>query len=89
MFPEFRKWKTELTENGNFRLLAANGKRERQTSVLLKTETENGSFFSFFGKRSMVIDDCCFSKRAHVCTELMNWWHGWNGTVYSFFTFFL
>jgi hypothetical protein len=47
MFPEFRKWKTELTENGNFRLLAANGKRERQTSVLLKTETENGSFFPF------------------------------------------
>ncbi len=45
MFPEFRKWKTELTENGNFRLLAANGKREWQTSVLLKTETENESFF--------------------------------------------
>jgi hypothetical protein len=48
MFPEFRKWKTEPTENGNFGLLAANGKRERQTSVLLKTETEKGSFFPCF-----------------------------------------
>jgi hypothetical protein len=45
MFPEFRKWKAKLTENGNFRLLAENGKQERQTSILLKTETENGSFF--------------------------------------------
>jgi hypothetical protein len=40
-FPEFRKRKTELTENGNFRLFAANGKRKRQTSIcLLQMETE-------------------------------------------------
>jgi hypothetical protein len=32
----------ELTENGNFRLFAANGKQKRQTSVrLLQMRTEN------------------------------------------------
>ncbi len=42
----------EVTEDGNFRLFAADVKRKRQTSVcLLPTETEN---------------DCCFSKRAHL-----------------------
>jgi hypothetical protein len=28
MFPEFRKWKTKLTENENFRFFAANGRWE-------------------------------------------------------------
>jgi hypothetical protein len=37
----------ELTENGNFRLYAANGRRKWQTSVsLLQTETEKGSLLS-------------------------------------------
>jgi hypothetical protein len=46
MFPEFHKQKTELTENGNFRLFAANRKQKWQTSArLLQTETENESFF--------------------------------------------
>jgi hypothetical protein len=52
MFVEFCKWKTELTENGNFRLFPAKEKRKRQTSVhLLKTEKENGSLFSLIGKQ--------------------------------------
>jgi hypothetical protein len=39
MFSEFRKRKTELAENGNFCLFAANGKWKQQTSVcLLQTE---------------------------------------------------
>jgi hypothetical protein len=43
---------TELTENGNFRLFAANGKRKQQTSIsLLQMETENGSLFSLVCKR--------------------------------------
>jgi hypothetical protein len=57
-------------EKGNFRLYAANGKRKRQTSVcLLQTETENISFFSMVGKQQTVIDDCCFSKRAHLAEK--------------------
>jgi hypothetical protein len=40
--------KMELTENSNFQLFAANGKRKRQTSVcLLQTETVNGRLFFF------------------------------------------
>jgi hypothetical protein len=40
------------TENGNFRLFAANRKRKRQTSVcLLQTKTENGSLFPLVGKQ--------------------------------------
>jgi hypothetical protein len=34
MFPEFCKRKTELRENGNFCLFAANGKEQRQISVV-------------------------------------------------------
>jgi hypothetical protein len=42
---------TDLTENDNFRLFAANGKRKPHTSVyLLQTETENGSLFFFVNK---------------------------------------
>ncbi len=41
MFPEFRKWKTELKENGYFRLLSANRKWNWQTFIcLLQTEIE-------------------------------------------------
>jgi hypothetical protein len=50
MFLEFHKQKTELTENGNFRLFAANGKWKRQTSVCL-LDTGNESLFSLVGKR--------------------------------------
>jgi hypothetical protein len=49
-----------------FRKKGTNEKRE--TSVcFLQTETENGSFFTLVGKRLTVIDDCCFSNRAHLC----------------------
>ncbi len=54
-----------------FRLFAVNRKQKRQTSVcLLKIVIENGSLlvcFSFFlvGKKR-VINDCCFSKWAHL-----------------------
>jgi hypothetical protein len=45
-------------ENGDLCLFAANGKRKWQTSIcLLQMEKENGSLFSFVGKRYMVIDD--------------------------------
>jgi hypothetical protein len=51
------------TATANFRLFAANGKREWQTSVcLLQTETENGSLFSLVCQT--LVNDCCFSKRA-------------------------
>jgi hypothetical protein len=39
-----------FTENGNFRLFAANGKRKRKTSLCFLS-TENGSLFSLVGKR--------------------------------------
>jgi hypothetical protein len=59
--------KMELAGNDNFHLFAANGKRKQQTSVcLLLTKTENLSLFSLIGKRLTVINDCCFSKRAHI-----------------------
>jgi hypothetical protein len=49
MFPEFRKWKTEPTENGNFCLFATNRKRKLQTSIcLLQTEMEHRSLFILF-----------------------------------------
>jgi hypothetical protein len=52
LFPEFRKQKTELTENGNFRLFYANEKQKPQTSVyFLQTETENRLLFSMIGKQ--------------------------------------
>jgi hypothetical protein len=44
MFLESRKRKTELIENGNVRLFAANGKRKKQTSVCfqqMERKTEN------------------------------------------------
>jgi hypothetical protein len=67
MFLEFHKQKTELTQNGNFCLFAANRKQKWQMSVfLLQTETENGSLFSLVVKGYTVINDCCFSKRAHL-----------------------
>jgi hypothetical protein len=48
MFPEFRKWKMELTVIGNFHLLVANGKRKQQISAgLLQMGTENGNLFSW------------------------------------------
>jgi hypothetical protein len=51
-FLEFHKQKTQLTENGNFRLFSTNGKWERQTSAYsLQTETENWRLFSVVGKR--------------------------------------
>ncbi len=51
MVSEFHKRKTELTENGNFRLFAANGKQKWPTFVcLLHRETENGSVFSIVDK---------------------------------------
>jgi hypothetical protein len=54
----------ELTENGNFRLFAANGKRKRQTSVcLLETEMEV-CFHKSAEDKKYTINDCCFSKRA-------------------------
>jgi hypothetical protein len=44
--------KSELMENGNFHLFAANRKRKQQTPVcLLQTEMENGSLLSLDGKR--------------------------------------
>jgi hypothetical protein len=46
MFLEFRKRKTEFTENGIFRLFYANGKRKWQTSsCLLQTEKKKGVCF--------------------------------------------
>jgi hypothetical protein len=52
MFPEFHNRKTELKKNGNFLLFAANGKRNRQTSIcLLQTEAEDRSLFSLVSKR--------------------------------------
>jgi hypothetical protein len=59
--------KFELTENGNFRLFAANGKQKRQTSVcLLRTDMENGCLFSFAGKllicnRRLLFQQTCSS----------------------------
>ncbi len=36
----------------------------------MKTELlENGSLFSLAGKRSMVIDDFCFTKRPNLCLK--------------------
>jgi hypothetical protein len=51
MLPEFRKQKTELTENGNFLFFSVNGKWKWQLSVcLLPTETENGVLLSLVDK---------------------------------------
>jgi hypothetical protein len=47
--------KTELTENDNFHVFAADGKRKWQT-LFCFVQTENGSLFSLVGKRSTVVD---------------------------------
>jgi hypothetical protein len=70
---EFHKRKTELTENRTdgkrqLHLSAANKKTEGANfRLFLQMETENRSLFSLVCKWEMVIDDCCFSKRAHLC----------------------
>ncbi len=72
-FPGFRKRIIILTESGNFRLLAENGKRKWQTSVcLLQTETENRSLFSLVGKRQTVIDVCCSANVPIYCRQLLH-----------------
>jgi hypothetical protein len=55
--------KAELTENCNFCLFAANGKQKWR---LPQTQMENESLFFLDSKRLTVIDDCCFTKRAHL-----------------------
>jgi hypothetical protein len=60
------------TENGTDRkqqllYFSANRTQKLQTSAcLLQTKMENGTLFSLVGKRLTVIDDCCFSKHAHL-----------------------
>jgi hypothetical protein len=55
---------TELMENDNFHLFAAN--RKRNFLLFAQTETENVSSFPLVGKRSTVFDDRCFSKLADL-----------------------
>jgi hypothetical protein len=51
------------TENSNF--------RKRQKQILFAAKgMENG--FSLVGKRSTIMDDCCFSKRVHLWMEKEN-----------------
>jgi hypothetical protein len=53
MFPEFRKRKTELAENGNFRLFAANRKQTEMANFCFFAKNGNGkqSLFTLVGKR--------------------------------------
>jgi hypothetical protein len=77
MFPEFRKRKTELTENGKFRLFATNGKWKRYTSVCLLQKGNGKREFVFLDRQKINgIDDCCFVKPAHLFLNyiiFINW----------------
>jgi hypothetical protein len=72
MFPEFRNRKTELTENGNFRLFAAKGKQKTSIFLLqmevyfLGRETINSNRQLLFQQTcpSMHIRKCCVASRA-------------------------
>ncbi len=57
MFPEFRKRKTELTEDGNLRLLAANGKG-KPMFVVLGRQTINGNRRLLFQQTCLFIEKC-------------------------------
>jgi hypothetical protein len=52
MRPEFRKWKTELTENGNFRLFWYKQKTETATSVCLLENGNGKQKFVFLGRQT-------------------------------------
>jgi hypothetical protein len=57
---------------GKQRLLFVAANRKRQTSFcLLKTETENDSLFPLSANDKTIINDCSFSKRAHLCFEVV------------------
>jgi hypothetical protein len=65
MFLKSSKKKTILTENSYFHfLLQTENVNGKNVVYLLQTEIKNGSLFSLVGKRSTVINDCCFSKCA-------------------------
>jgi hypothetical protein len=57
MFPEFRKRETELTEDGNLRLLAANGKG-KPMFVVLGRQTINGNRRLLFQQTCLFIEKC-------------------------------
>ncbi len=44
-----------------------NRKTEQTENSNFRLFAANGSLFFLEGKRLTVIDDCCFSKRAHLC----------------------
>ncbi len=59
-------WKTELKQNGNFvRLQTA----ETANFCLLAANGNGKRKFVFFGSanKKTIINDCCFSKRPHLC----------------------
>jgi hypothetical protein len=51
MFPEFSKRKTRLTENGNFHLFSANGKRKWQNFRLFAANGNGKQTFTFLGRQ--------------------------------------
>jgi hypothetical protein len=64
--PEFRKRKMEVRK----RQLSFNFCKWKMKTAypirVLQTEMENGRLFFLVGKRLTVINDCCFSKHAHL-----------------------
>jgi hypothetical protein len=77
LFPEFRTRKTELTEDGNFCLLAANGKLKRKTSVcVLKTGTRKQKFVfldrqTINGNRQLIFQQTHPSVLTLYCTVVI------------------
>ncbi len=65
--------KTEPTENGNFRIYAANGKRKRKTSVYLAANGNGKRKSVFLGRKTINGNRrLLFSKRAHLRMMIMH-----------------
>ncbi len=65
--------KTEPTENGNFRIFAANGKRKRKTSVYLAANGNGKRKSVFLGRKTINGNRrLLFSKRAHLRMMIMH-----------------
>ncbi len=69
-FLKICKLKTELTENGNFQLVSATEKMEMANLRLFAVNVKGNRKLVFLGRQktngNRVIDNCCFSKRAHL-----------------------
>jgi hypothetical protein len=67
MFPKFCKQKAELKKNGKVAFVCCKQKTEMANFCLFAANGNGKWKFVFLGRQTTnIIDDCCFSKCAHL-----------------------